>query len=172
MALSRWGWKAWSWAAIWAGFWMAVGLIVMFMQPEPAVISYQVSPGPAVGNPLLSVRVVDGDTLEADIDLGYGLILRQQDIRLVGYDAWESSLRRRSVEVSEQEIERGKLATAELQRLLTLGRPLLRPAETRDVYGRILGELMIESPRGTITVSDHMRQAGHDRNVHPDGTDR
>ena len=36
------------------------------------------------------VKVVDGDTVDVDIDLGFGVWLRKQRIRLVGIDTPES----------------------------------------------------------------------------------
>ena len=36
------------------------------------------------------VRVVDGDTVDVDIDLGFGVWLRKQRIRLYGIDTPES----------------------------------------------------------------------------------
>ena len=36
------------------------------------------------------VKVVDGDTVDVDIDLGFGVWLRKQRVRLVGIDTPES----------------------------------------------------------------------------------
>ena len=36
---------------------------------------------------LTEIRVHDGDTFKVDIDLGLGVILNDQDIRCLGYDA-------------------------------------------------------------------------------------
>ena len=39
------------------------------------------------------VRVVDGDTVDVDIDLGFGVWLRKSRIRLLGVDTPESRTR-------------------------------------------------------------------------------
>ena len=39
------------------------------------------------------VRVVDGDTVDVDIDLGFDVVLRKQRIRLYGVDTPESRTR-------------------------------------------------------------------------------
>ena len=39
------------------------------------------------------VKVVDGDTVDVDIDLGFGVWLRKQRIRLYGIDTPESRTR-------------------------------------------------------------------------------
>ena len=40
---------------------------------------------------LLNVCVVDGDTIKADIDLGFGVVLKKRTIRLVGINAPETT---------------------------------------------------------------------------------
>ena len=39
------------------------------------------------------VRVVDGDTVDVDIDLGFGIWIRNQRIRMYGIDTPESRTR-------------------------------------------------------------------------------
>ena len=39
------------------------------------------------------VRVIDGDTVDIDIDLGFGVWLRKQRIRMYGIDTPESRTR-------------------------------------------------------------------------------
>ena len=38
------------------------------------------------------VRIVDGDTLDAEIDLGFGVYVKKR-VRLFGIDTWESRTR-------------------------------------------------------------------------------
>ena len=38
-------------------------------------------------------KIVDGDTVDVDIDLGFGVWLRKQRVRLVGIDTPESRTR-------------------------------------------------------------------------------
>jgi micrococcal nuclease len=39
------------------------------------------------------VRVIDGDTIDVDIDLGFNIVLKKQRIRLYGIDTPESRTR-------------------------------------------------------------------------------
>ena len=49
-------------------------------------------------------KVVDGDTVDVDIDLGFGVWLRKQRVRLVGIDTPES----RTKDLEEEKIWTGK----------------------------------------------------------------
>ena len=39
------------------------------------------------------IKIIDGDTFDCDIDLGFDVILSKQRIRLSGLDTWESRTR-------------------------------------------------------------------------------
>lgn len=113
---------------------------------------------------LRNVRVVDGDTLEADIDLPMRVTLRQESIRCVDYDAWESSKRRRSVNVTDEEVVKGKAATEALKSLIASGQLVVQlEEEDRDVYGRVLARLYVEREYELICVADWMTENGHVR---------
>jgi|TARA_R100001086_G_scaffold148975_2_gene78933 micrococcal nuclease len=76
-------------------------------------------------------RVIDGDTIDVDIDLGFNVVLVKQRVRLAGIDTPESRTRNLTekalgLKAKERLIE---LCGAELQ-LKSLG---------KDKYGRILG---------------------------------
>ena len=58
--------------------------------------------------PAKIVRVIDGDTVEADLDLGFGIVKRDK-LRLYGINAPEAR---------GKEKERGKEATEHLKKLL------------------------------------------------------
>ena len=60
------------------------------------------------------MRVVDGDTVDVDIDLGFGVWLRKERIRLRGIDTPESRTR------DEVEKKYGLLAKNFLQKILKL----------------------------------------------------
>ena len=113
---------------------------------------------------LRNVRVVDGDTLEADIDLPMRVTLRQESIRCVDYDAWEASKRRRSVNVTDEEVVKGKAATEALKSLIASGQLVVQlEEEDRDVYGRVLARLYVEREHELICVADWMTENGHVR---------
>lgn len=124
------------------------------------------------GPPILRVhRVVDGDTIEADVLLPFDVALLHQKIRCSDYDAWESSKRRSSVDVTDAEVTKGKAATKDLKELLD-SMPIiwLLPAdECRDNYGRLLGRLYVaDGKRKAFPVSEWMTARGH---VRPDSSD-
>ena len=111
------------------------------------------------------IRIIDGDTIEADVVLPWGVTLREQNIRAAGFDAWETSRRRKSVNLVPDEVERGKRAEAALAALLETGRLYLLPDtnEPRDAYGRILARWQIDRDGELVDVADIMRAAGHER---------
>ena len=82
------------------------------------------------------VRVVDGDTVDVDIDLGFGVWMRNQRIRMYGIDTPESR--------TSDEVEKlyGKAATAFLVKWTNAGDLTLKTfKDDRGKFGRILGEL-------------------------------
>lgn len=111
------------------------------------------------------VRVKDGDTIEADVVLPWGVTLRDQDIRANDFDAWETSKRRKTIEYADDEIERGNRARDALAALLKTGRLILIPDEDepRDNYGRILASWKIQRGDELVDVADIMEAGGHTR---------
>ena len=87
------------------------------------------------------VKVVDGDTVDVDIDLGFGVWMRDQRIRLYGIDTPESRTR------NLDEKKRGLLAKKYLQEALKAGSKLsiktYKDNETGK-FGRILGDVFID----------------------------
>ncbi len=82
------------------------------------------------------VRVVDGDTVDVDIDLGFGVWMRNQRIRMYGIDTPESR--------TSDPIEKiyGKAATAFLVKWTNGGGLKLKThKDGRGKFGRILGEI-------------------------------
>lgn len=76
-------------------------------------------------------RVVDGDTIDITLDLGFSTKLHKQRVRLAGIDTPESRTR----DLAEKTL--GLAAKDRLQQLVT-GDFLLKSLG-RDKYGRILG---------------------------------
>ena len=81
-------------------------------------------------------RVVDGDTVDVDIDLGFGMIYKKQRVRMMGIDTPESRTR------NLEEKYYGKLSKAHLQKILSEGNIQLK-SHDKGKFGRILGELFI-----------------------------
>ena len=100
------------------------------------------------------VRVVDGDTVDVDIDLGFYTWIKKQRIRLVGIDA---------PELRGDEKTAGKAAKAYLTKLIDGKEIIIRTIKGRDggdsrgKYGRWLGVLYIDG----LDVNQHMVEAGH-----------
>jgi len=126
--------------------------------------------------PLESIRVVDADTIDADIMLPLGVTLTGTRIRLSDFDAWESSKRRRSVTVTDEEVVKGKQATVLLEKLVQDSErsALLLAEGDRDVYGRVLGRMVVYKDDGSkVFVADFMAEHGmlrieEDGEVQPD----
>jgi micrococcal nuclease len=81
-------------------------------------------------------RVVDGDTVDVDIDLGFGMVYKKQRVRMMGIDTPESRTR------NLEEKYYGKLSKAHLQQILSEGNIQLL-SHDKGKFGRILGELFI-----------------------------
>ena len=82
------------------------------------------------------VKVIDGDTIDVDIDLGFGVWLKKERVRLVGIDTPESRTR---------DLEEKKYGLAAKEFLIKwTGAGELRLKTQKDKtgkFGRILGEL-------------------------------
>jgi len=77
------------------------------------------------------VKVVDGDTIDVDIDLGFDVVLANQRVRLHGIDTPESRTRN---------LEEKKLGLEAKARLVELcGDQLQLLSLGRGKYGRVLG---------------------------------
>ena len=84
------------------------------------------------------VKVVDGDTVDIDIDLGFGVWLRNQRIRIMGIDTPESRTR------DKEEKARGLAAKARLEELIAQGDNefiIETSIDKKGKYGRLLGVL-------------------------------
>tara|TARA_R110002072_G_scaffold156547_1_gene307002 strand:+ start:4953 stop:5381 length:429 start_codon:yes stop_codon:yes gene_type:complete len=83
------------------------------------------------------VRIVDGDTVDIDIDLGFGIWLQNQRIRIMGIDTPES----RTSDPEEKKF--GKLATEQVKRYMATARKFYSFQDEKGKYGRILGDFEI-----------------------------
>ena len=83
------------------------------------------------------VKIVDGDTVDVDIDLGFGVWLKKERIRMFGIDTPESRTR----DLDEKKY--GLMAKDYITRLLDDegGIVLKTRKDAEGKYGRILGEL-------------------------------
>lgn len=88
-------------------------------------------------------RVVDGDTVDVDVDLGFSTILKKQRVRMMGIDTPESRTR------NLEEKFYGKASKAHLESILAEGEIQLQ-SHGKGKFGRILGELFVEDSSYSI----------------------
>ena len=86
------------------------------------------------------VRVVDGDTVDVDIDLGFGVWMHNERIRLHGIDTPESRTR----DLEEKKF--GLLAKKQVEHFLPKGsiQTLVTVKDKAGKFGRILGKFKID----------------------------
>ena len=99
-------------------------------------------------------RVVDGDTVDVDIDLGFGIWVHNERVRLYGIDTPESRTR------DLEEKKAGIYAKQCVEAFLPVGstQTLKTYKDKVGKYGRILGEFVIfdiEQDRQT-TINEYM----------------
>jgi micrococcal nuclease len=92
------------------------------------------------------VRVIDGDTVDVDIDLGFGIWLRGERVRIMGIDTPESRTR------DKVEKKFGLAAKARLKSLLgktsVLKTQVSKSGEDmKGKFGRILGDFDVYCPQ-------------------------
>jgi|APGre2960657404_1045060.scaffolds.fasta_scaffold21680_4 micrococcal nuclease len=88
------------------------------------------------------IKVLDGDTVDIDLDLGFKIILANQRVRMAGVDTPES----RTV-IAEEKV-RGLLSKKKLAEKLPIGSWQIietqKPDSNDDKFGRILGVFVLE----------------------------
>jgi len=103
------------------------------------------------------LRVVDGDTVDVDIDLGFGIVLSNERVRIMGIDTPESRTR------DKVEKKFGLASKARLKSLLgktgILKTQINKNGEDmKGKFGRILGDFV--APDGRM-VTDILVEEGH-----------
>ena len=85
------------------------------------------------------LRVVDGDTVDVDIDLGFGVWLHKERIRLYGIDTPESRTR------DLEEKRYGNMAKELVKSYMPVGsmQTLITEKDKSGKYGRILGKFKV-----------------------------
>ena len=99
-------------------------------------------------------RVVDGDTCDALIDLGFDTWVKKR-IRFMGVDTWES--RTRNLEEKKKGLE-AKAFTKKLLENSDEGKFALR-SHGVGKYGRVLGELFVKGE--DKSVNELLKENGH-----------
>ena len=109
-------------------------------------------------------RLVDGDTVDAELDLGFNIIYKER-IRLMGIDTPESRTR------NKVEKKLGLKSKARLKELISenKGNIILKTSkEGKGKFGRILGTLLLtvgdkEFSVNEFSINDIMIDEGHAR---------
>ena len=103
------------------------------------------------------IKVVDGDTVDVDIDLGFGVMLKEERVRIMGIDTPESRTR--------DKVEKlfGLAAKNRLKELLgkecVLKTQINKNGEDmKGKFGRILGDFVAKDGR---MVTDILIEEGH-----------
>lgn len=88
------------------------------------------------------IKVLDGDTVDIDLDLGFKIILANQRVRMAGIDTPESR-----TTIAEEKV-RGQLSKKKLAEKLPIGSWQIietqKPDSNDDKFGRILGIFILE----------------------------
>ena len=105
------------------------------------------------------VRVVDGDTCDAMIDLGFNTWVKKR-IRFYGVDTWESRTR------NLEEKKKGLAAKAYVKDLLEHSDEGKFALKSHGVgkYGRVLGELFVKG--NETSVNELLKENGHAYEYH------
>ena len=107
------------------------------------------------------LKVVDGDTVDVDIDLGFGVVLSDERVRIMGIDTPES---RTSDKVEDLF---GEAAKARVKELLS-GDVILKTEvnkngeDMKGKFGRVLGDFIVERYEGQEEMlTDVLIEEGH-----------
>jgi micrococcal nuclease len=103
------------------------------------------------------IKVLDGDTIDVDIDLGFGVCLKDERVRIMGIDTPESRTSDRVEDLF------GEAAKARLKELMKDGGKLITTEDKhgedmKGKFGRILGDFRVPDGR---KVTDIMIEEGH-----------
>ena len=90
------------------------------------------------------IKIIDGDTVDVDIDLGFGVWLKKQRIRMYGIDTPES--RTRDLEEKKYGLAAKEFLTGMLDD--DAGILLKTYKDEKGKFGRILGEIYIHNNEG------------------------
>ncbi len=95
-------------------------------------------------------KIVDGDTADVDIDLGFDCWMHNQRIRLYGVDTPECRTR------NKQEKAHGLLAKKYVQETLIVGEVYALRTKEKGKFGRYLGEIKV----GRTTINKLLIKEG------------
>lgn len=97
------------------------------------------------------VKVIDGDTVKLDIDLGFRTWLREQNVRLIGVD---------TPEIRGEEREDGLIVKKYVSDILPVGKEILLNSfrDRKGKYGRWLGEIIVDN----VSLNESLKRMGYE----------
>lgn len=103
------------------------------------------------------IKVVDGDTVDVDINLGFGIVLTDERVRVMGIDTPESRTRDKVEDLF------GEASKARVKQLMAEGGKLITTEDKhgedmKGKFGRVLGDFLLPSGK---TLSDTLVEEGH-----------
>jgi micrococcal nuclease len=107
------------------------------------------------------IKVVDGDTVDVDIDLGFGVCLKDERVRIMGIDTPESRTRDKVEDLF------GEASKARVKELMKHGGKLITTEnkhgeDMKGKFGRILGDFYVERYEGKKErLTDILIEEGH-----------
>ena len=102
------------------------------------------------------VRVIDGDTIVFDIDLGFGTWIHDEHVRLARINAPET----RTKDLNEKRLG---LASRQLLEELIFSSPEVKLVTFKDhgKYGRFIADVYVRYQHDWICINDRLVEAGH-----------
>ncbi len=104
------------------------------------------------------IKIIDGDTVDVDIDLGFGVWLHKERVRLFGIDTPESRTR------DLEEKKYGLAAKGYVEKFMPVGsdQTLVTEKDAEGKFGRILGKFLVydvkedrQAELGKLMIRDH-----------------
>jgi micrococcal nuclease len=100
-------------------------------------------------------KIIDGDTVDVDIDLGFGVWLKKERVRIMGIDTPES---RTSDRVEKLFGLASKYALQSLLPIDSMQVLVIGEYDAKGKFGRILGDFEVEDDK---MVTDILIEQGH-----------
>ena len=101
------------------------------------------------------VRVIDGDTIVCDLDMGHNVWRRKAHVRLLGID---------TPEMRGEERDQGREAKALVEAMLKTGDEVLVLSSSLDSFGRLLGIVWIGEAQKSL--NQWLIEKGYANNKH------
>ena len=101
------------------------------------------------------VKIIDGDTIRVDVDLGFGIWSRNETVRLYGIDTPESRTR------DLEEKKYGLAAKQFLTNMLDDSGGIKLKSHGKGKFGRILGELWRTTNYADKSINEYMVEKHH-----------